>query len=56
MKYSPGQPMVWIEAACENGEVAIRVRDEGIGIAAEEREGLFRKFVRGSAAREADVK
>jgi len=56
IKYSPGQPVVWIEVAREDGSIAIRVRDKGLGIPREEHEHLFRKFVRGSAAREAEVK
>jgi signal transduction histidine kinase len=56
IKYSPGRPAVWIEVAREDGGVAIRVRDEGPGLPAEERKDLFRKFVRGSAARETGVK
>jgi signal transduction histidine kinase len=56
VKYSPGRPTVWIEAALQDGQAAIRVRDEGLGLSAEERRNLFRKFVRGSAARETEVK
>ena len=56
VKYSPGQPVVWIEAALQDGQTAIRVRDEGLGLPAEERRNLFLKFVRGSAAREAGIK
>jgi two-component system sensor histidine kinase SenX3 len=36
--------------------VAIRVRDEGVGIPAEERDAIFEKFVRGSASRQLSVK
>ena len=56
IKYSPGQPAVWLEIAREDGYVGIRVRDEGFGIPAEERNRLFRKFVRGSAAQAAEAK
>ncbi len=56
IKYSPGRPAVWIDVAHEGGRVAIMVRDEGPGLPAEDRKGLFRKFVRGSAARETGVK
>ena len=56
VKYSPGRTAVWIEAALQDGLAAIRVRDEGPGLPAEERKDLFRKFVRGSAARETGVK
>jgi signal transduction histidine kinase/tetratricopeptide (TPR) repeat protein len=56
VKYSPGRPTVWIETALQDGHVAIKVRDEGLGLPAEELKGLFQKFVRGSAARETGVK
>jgi len=56
IKYSPGRPAVWIEVAHENGQAAVRVRDEGPGIAPEERKDLFREFTRGAAARAGNVK
>jgi signal transduction histidine kinase/tetratricopeptide (TPR) repeat protein len=56
VKYSPGRPAVWIEAALQDSQAAIRIRDEGLGLPAEERKDLFGKFVRGSAARETGVK
>ncbi len=56
IKYSPDQTSVSVEAGRENGFVAIRVRDRGLGIPARERKLLFRKFVRGSAAEAARVK
>lgn len=56
IKYSPGRPAVWVEVAREDGFVAIRVRDQGLGIPAQEQKRLFRKFVRGSAAEAAQVK
>lgn len=33
VKYSPDSKTVWVEAACEGDQVAIRVRDQGVGIA-----------------------
>ena len=56
IKYSPGRPGVWIEVADENGQAAVRVRDEGPGILPEERKDLFREFTRGAAARAGGVK
>ena len=56
VKYSPDQPTVWVECGVERERVAIRVRDEGLGIAASERKTIFRKFMRGSAAIAANVK
>jgi signal transduction histidine kinase len=56
IKYSPNQPTVWVEWGKEDTYVAIRVRDQGPGIAETERKAIFRKFVRGSAAVAANVK
>jgi signal transduction histidine kinase len=56
VKYSPDQPTVWVECAVEHKRVAIRVRDKGLGIASSERNAIFRKFMRGSAATAANVK
>ncbi len=56
VKYSPECKTVWIEAACENSRVAIRVRDRGLGLAAGEQQQIFKKFVRVASARTAGVK
>jgi signal transduction histidine kinase len=56
LKYSPGQPAVWVECGREGDVVAIRVRDKGMGIPAAEQKTIFQKFVRGSAAVAAQVK
>jgi signal transduction histidine kinase len=56
LKYSPDQPAVWVEWGCEDGAVAIRVRDRGMGIPVGEQRVIFQKFVRGSAAAAANVK
>lgn len=56
IKYSPGHPTIWVEWAKENDCVAIRVRDQGPGIARSERKAIFRRFVRGSAAAAANVR
>ncbi len=56
IKYSPGRPVVWLDAVREGDFAAIRVRDEGLGIARGEQNQLFRKFFRGSAARNTHVK
>ena len=42
--------------AREPGYVAIRVRDSGLGIPPEEQKQIFRKFVRGAAARAVNIK
>jgi len=56
IKYSPWRKAVWLEAVREGEFAAIRVRDEGLGIARGEQNQLFRKFFRGSAARNTHVK
>jgi signal transduction histidine kinase len=56
IKYSPDQPTVWIECAFDQERVAIRVRDQGLGITESERRTIFKKFMRGSAAVTANVK
>ncbi|MBI5085439.1 MAG: HAMP domain-containing histidine kinase [Acidobacteria bacterium] len=55
VKYSPGTPTVWVEARAEGGDVAIRVRDRGVGIPPAEQERIFSKFVRGVASKEAAI-
>jgi len=56
LKYSPGEPAVWVDWGVDGDFVAIRVRDRGAGIAPSERKAIFRKFVRGRAAVEGNVK
>jgi len=56
LKYSPNEPAVWVQWAVDNGQVAIRVRDRGMGITDKERKAIFRKFVRGSAAESGNVR
>ena len=55
VKYSGDSRMVRVEVE-KAGEVAIRVRDEGFGIEASEQKQIFRKFARGTAARDHGVK
>jgi two-component system sensor histidine kinase SenX3 len=56
LKYSPGQPAVSVGWGAENGTMAIRVQDRGMGIPGVEQQQIFQKFVRGSAASAANVK
>jgi signal transduction histidine kinase len=56
VKYSPDSKRVWIETGTEGNAVAIRVRDEGVGIASAEQKEIFKKFVRLSAAKAAGIK
>ena len=51
IKYSPEKPIVRIHVGLVGGRVSIAVRDEGIGIARAEQEGIFKKFTRGAAAK-----
>jgi len=56
LKYSPGDTAVFVSWEREDGSVAIRVRDRGMGIPASEQRVIFQKFVRGRAAVTANVK
>jgi signal transduction histidine kinase len=56
VKYSPDSRTVWVEAACEGGQVAISVRDQGVGIAGDDQRQIFKKFVRTSGAKAAGIK
>jgi signal transduction histidine kinase len=57
LKYSPENPRVWINVGHrDDGYVAIAVRDEGLGIPANEQRQVFRKFVRGAVARKRGIK
>jgi signal transduction histidine kinase len=50
LKYSPGQPAVWVEWRREGTDAVVSVRDRGVGIPSPERTTIFQKFCRGSAA------
>lgn len=56
VKYSPHSKTVWVEAARNGRRVSICVRDQGLGIPAQEQKEIFKKFVRAEAARGAGVK
>lgn len=51
VKYSPESFTVWVEVEREGPWIVIRVRDRGLGIPPGEQTEIFRKFVRGQAAR-----
>jgi signal transduction histidine kinase len=55
-KYAPGASPIAIDVAKSNGRVVVQVRDEGPGIPTDEQTQIFRKFVRGSAARSSGAK
>ncbi len=56
IKYSPECRTVWVEVTRDAGRLAIRVRDQGMGIPAEEQEEIFKKFVRGAGSRASNIK
>jgi signal transduction histidine kinase len=51
IKYSPRQRDVSVSVRAQGREVAIAVRDRGMGIPPQERKEIFRKFMRGSQAK-----
>jgi signal transduction histidine kinase len=56
VKYSPGCKTVWVEATQLDNRVAIRVRDQGLGISPDEQPQIFKKFVRAASADDAGVR
>jgi len=56
VKYSPDCRTVWVEMARERDCLAIRVRDQGMGIPASEQKEIFKRFVRGTGSRAANIK
>ncbi|HET9216586.1 MAG TPA: HAMP domain-containing sensor histidine kinase [Terriglobia bacterium] len=56
LKYSPESSAVHVELAREAGRLAIRIRDQGIGIPRSEQKRIFRKFVRGAEAKALSIK
>jgi len=56
LKYSPGDTPVSVHVAHRGRMVGITVEDRGPGLSHHERRRVFRKFVRGAAAEEANVK
>jgi signal transduction histidine kinase len=56
VKYSPEPSHLEVGLERRNGDVLIRVRDQGIGIPAHEQAGMFAKFHRGEQARRRGIK
>jgi signal transduction histidine kinase len=56
VKYSPEPRSVHVSVSRHPRGIAISVRDEGLGVPAEERRDIFRKFVRGRKASELGIK
>jgi signal transduction histidine kinase len=56
IKYSRGGAAIAVSLCAHHREVAIAVQDRGIGIPRRERADVFRRFVRGTRARELGIK
>jgi signal transduction histidine kinase len=56
VKYSGDARHITVDLARRNGELAINVRDRGLGIPREEQRAIFNKFVRGSATHRLGLK
>jgi signal transduction histidine kinase len=56
VKYSLECRTVWVDVERSDARLAIRVRDQGLGIPAEEHKEIFRKFVRGTSAKAQNIK
>ena len=56
VKYSLECRTVWVAVERDRARLAIRVRDQGLGIPREEQSEVFRKFVRGAGARAQNIK
>jgi signal transduction histidine kinase len=56
VKYSPQCRTVWVSVERDDGRVAIRVRDRGLGIPRDEQSEIFGRFVRGSGAKAENIK
>ena len=55
-KYSPGREVVWADLQRANGHVSIAIRDEGVGIPHSEQQDIFEPFMRGSDARNREIR
>ena len=56
VKYSGDNPIVHVAVQARPNQVAISVRDQGLGIGPSEKKRILRKFVRGSSAKTCGVK
>lgn len=46
LKFSPHESSIHVTLKADNGQIEIRIRDEGPGISAEDQKGLFQKYNR----------
>ena len=56
VKYSPECPTVWLDVARDQNRVSISVRDQGLGIPADEQRAIFERFVRGAESKARRIK
>jgi signal transduction histidine kinase len=49
VKYSPHGGRIWLSVEAQNGQVLIRVRDEGPGISAEDQRKIFGKYTQATS-------
>jgi signal transduction histidine kinase len=56
VKYSLECHTVWVDVERTGAGLAIRVRDQGLGIPSEEHKEIFRKFVRGARAKQQNIR
>jgi signal transduction histidine kinase len=56
VKYSPACRTVWVEMTREADQVAIVVRDQGLGIPLHEQRDIFDRFVRGAESKARRIK
>ena len=56
VKYSGDSPVVHVEVEARGDQIAIRIRDQGVGIGPSEKKRILRKFVRGTGAKICGVK
>jgi signal transduction histidine kinase len=56
VKYSPECRTIWVDVTRHGTRLAIRVRDQGLGVPRAEHTEIFRKFVRGARAKAENIK
>ena len=55
-KYSPADAPIEVQTTAVGPRAVVRVRDQGIGVPAAERQSIFRKFVRGADQRSSGIR